>query len=94
MGESHDKKIIEDRADKYGDPKDFFPRWGEMCQILKTHAVQGQKELNQGHLQALEMVLLKALRSAWNPQLHDNYCDMRNYGSIAEMQVKLDSKGR
>lgn len=94
MGESNDKKIIEDRANKYGDPKDFFPRWGEMCQILKTHAVQGQKELNQGHLQALEMVLLKALRSAWNPQLHDNYCDLRNYGSIAEMQVKLDSKGR
>lgn len=87
----NDKKIIEDRAKKYGDPKDFFPRYGQMCQILRTHAAQGQKEkLNNGHLQALEMVLLKALRSAWNPQTPDNYPDMRNYGAIAEMQVKLD----
>jgi hypothetical protein len=94
MGESNDKKIIQDRADKYGDPKDFFNRYGQMCEILRVHAVQGQKEVNQAHLQALEMVLLKALRSAWNPQTRDNYCDLRNYGSIAEMQVKLDTRGR
>tara|TARA_Y100001963_G_C6769673_1_gene444191 strand:+ start:1794 stop:2078 length:285 start_codon:yes stop_codon:yes gene_type:complete len=94
MGEKNDRKIIQDRAEKYGDPKDFFPRYGQMCEILRVHAVQGQKEVNQAHLQALEMVLLKALRSAWNPQTSDNYCDLRNYGSIAEMQVTLEVKGR
>ena len=91
----NDKKIIEDWASKYGDPKDFFPRYGQMCEILRTHAVQGQKDkLNVAHLKGLEMVLLKCLRSAWNPSTEDNFPDLRNYGSIAEMQVELDVRSK
>jgi len=40
------------------------------------------------------MVLLKCLRSAWNPSTQDNFPDLRNYGSIAEMQVELDVRSK
>ena len=41
---------------------------------------------------AMKFVLLKVLRSTWNPNVEDNYCDARNYISIAEKCVNEKNK--
>jgi len=33
---------------------------------------------------------LKVVRSTWNPTMDDNYCDGRNYFTIAEMMGAED----
>ena len=83
-----DQEIIEDRAKKYGEPTTFFEAHGIMCQVLTCYAKSGQGDINHAHLASLKMVLLKVLRSAWNPEGEDNYCDARNYITIAEMCAK------
>ena len=80
-----DKEILEDRQDKYGPPELFFGIFGEMARLLDRYAeASGQEYINEAHLSAMKMVLLKVLRSTWNPTVEDNYCDARNYISIAE----------
>jgi len=80
-----DKEILEDRQDKYGPPELFFGTFGEMARLLDRYAeASGQEYINEAHLSAMKMVLLKVLRSTWNPTVEDNYCDARNYISIAE----------
>lgn len=87
-----DLEILKDRRSKYGPPELFFETYGEMCRLLDRYAeASGQDTVNDGHLMALKMVLLKVLRSTWNPAIDDNYCDGRNYFTIAEMMGADDS---
>ena len=80
-----DEEILEDREDKYGPPDLFFSTFGSMCRMLDCYAeASGQDTIDEGHLHAMKMVLLKVIRSTWNPAVQDNYCDARNYISIAE----------
>lgn len=84
-----DEEIMEDRQKKYGPPELFFKNYGEMCRILDTYAeASGQEVIDESHLSAMKFVLLKVLRSTWDPNVEDNYCDARNYISIAEGCVK------
>ena len=80
-----DLEIIKDREGKYGPPPEFFERYGQICEILDGYANHNNSTPNAGHLAALKMVALKMLLSAWNPGVEDNYCDGRNYFTIAEM---------
>ena len=81
-----DGKIIEDRQDKYGPPVEFFEAHARLCSIVDEYqSLNENKHKNDPHTKVLEMVLLKVLRSAWNPSVEDNYCDARNYLTIAEM---------
>jgi len=80
-----DEEILFDRQGKYGPPTKFFETYGEMCRLLTQYAEDSNQEtINAGHLEALRFVLMKVLRSTWNPDIEDNYCDARNYISIAE----------
>ena len=80
-----DKEILEDRQSRYGDPVLCFSAWGEMCRILDAYAENSNQDpINEAHLSALKMVLLKTVRSVWSPDLEDNYKDGRNYLTIAE----------
>jgi len=84
-----DEEILKDREEKYGSPDLFFSTYGSMCRLLDCYAeASSQDPIDEGHLSALKMVLLKILRSTWNPEVEDNYCDARNYISIAEMVTK------
>jgi hypothetical protein len=78
-----DEEIMEDRQKKYGPPKRCFETWAIMCEELNKYAKESGN-INLPHLYALKMDLLKIVRSAWNPNTEDNYCDARNYISIAE----------
>jgi hypothetical protein len=80
----NDKEILKDREAKYGKPREFFKAYGAMCEILDRYACMGQGEANYAHLSAMKMVILKVLRSVWNPGLKDNFADARNYITIAE----------
>ena len=80
-----DDEILKDRESRYGPPELFFKNYGEMCRILDLYAeASDQDRINESHLSAMKLVLLKVLRSTWNPYVGDNYCDARNYISIAE----------
>ena len=80
-----DEEILKDREEKYGSPDVFFKTYGDMCRLLDSYAeASSQDPIDEGHLSALKMVLLKVLRSVWNPDVEDNYPDARNYISIAE----------
>ena len=84
-----DDEILVDRQSKYGPPKLFFKTYGEMCRLLDEYSVSSNQEtINDAHLAALKMVILKVLRSTWNPNLEDNYKDGRNYITIAEECAK------
>ena len=86
-----DLEILEDRRSKYGPPELFFETYGEMCRLLDRYAeASDQESVNNGHLMALKMVILKVVRSTWNPTMDDNYCDGRNYFTIAEMMGAED----
>lgn len=79
-----DAEILFDRQGKYGPPKLFFKTYGEMCRLIEQYSVSSSQEtINDAHLEALKMVLLKILRSTWNPSILDNYADARNYITIA-----------
>ena len=55
-----------------------------MCRLIEQYSVSSSQEtINDAHLEALKMVLLKILRSTWNPSVLDNYADARNYITIA-----------
>jgi len=82
-----DDEILVDRQSKYGPPKLFFKTYGGMCRLLEQYSdssSSNQETINDAHLAALKMVILKVLRSTWNPILEDNYKDGRNYLTIAE----------
>ena len=84
-----DEEILKDREEKYGSPDLFFSTYGSMCRMLDCYAeASSQDPIDEAHLSAMKMVLLKVLRSVWNPEVEDNYCDARNYISIAEDCVK------
>ena len=72
-----DDEILIDRQSKYGPPKLFFKTYGEMCRLLDEYSSSSNQE-----------TILKVLRSAWNPNLEDNYKDGRNYITIAEECAK------
>jgi len=76
-----DLETLKDREEKYGKPSEFFKAYGAMCEILDRYAA-GKGEPNYAHLSAMKMVILKVLRSAWNPGLQDNFVDARNYVTI------------
>jgi hypothetical protein len=89
-----DEDILKDREGKYGPPELFFEVYGRMTRTLDEYAeASGQELVNEGHLCAMKMVLLKVLRSTWNPAVEDNYCDGRNYFSIAELCSKDSKEG-
>ena len=89
-----DEEIMEDRMKKYGPPRLFFQTYGQMCQLLDIFAeASGQESINEGHLAALKQVLLKVLRSTWDPNHLDNYCDARNYISISEKCI-IENQGK
>ena len=94
LASKKDSEIIEDRVEKYGHHQEFFETYGQMCELVGNYASMKGKIPNAGHLSALNMVLLKVLRSAWSPSLADNYCDGRNYFSIAEAQVISSSSAK
>ena len=94
MANKKDSEIIEDRIEKYGHHLDFFETYGQMCELVGNYASMNGKIPNAGHISALNMVLLKVLRSAWSPSLADNYCDARNYISIAEGQAISSPSGK
>ena len=94
MANKKDSEIIEDRIEKYGHHQDFFETYGQMCELVGNYASMNGKVVNAGHISALNMVLLKVLRSAWSPSLADNYCDGRNYFSIAEAQAISSSSAK
>lgn len=88
-----DEEILKDREEKYGSPDLFFSTYGSMCRLLDCYAEESYNStINVGHISAMKMVLLKVLRSVWNPELEDNYCDARNYISIAEKCVNEKNK--
>ena len=81
-----DEEILFDRQGKYGPPDLFFKTYGEMCRMLDEYAeASSQETVNDAHLTALKMVLLKVLRSTWNPGMADNYADGRNYFTISQV---------
>ena len=78
-----DEEILFDRQEKYGPAMRCFETWSAMCEELNRYAKESPNT-NIPHLYALKMDLLKIVRSVWNPEIEDNYCDARNYISIAE----------
>ena len=82
-----DEQILEDRESKYGPPERCFEIWATMCETLNQYAKESGN-INLAHLYALKMDLLKIVRSAWNPNIEDNYKDGRNYLTIAEICSK------
>ncbi len=85
-----DDEILKDRESKYGPPEMFFKTYGEMSKLLDLYAeASNQDKINESHLSAMKLVLLKVLRSTWNPYVDDNYCDARNYISIAEQCANI-----
>ena len=80
-----DSEILKDRESKYGKRTEFFDTWGKMCVLMRLYAESSSREtIDEAHYHAMTMVLLKVLRSAFNPDLEDNYKDARNYITIAE----------
>jgi hypothetical protein len=77
-----DEEIIKDRANKYGPARRCFETWTIMCETLNRYAKESPNT-DLVHLYALKMALLKIVRSAWNPNIEDNYKDGRNYLTIA-----------
>ena len=85
MSKMTDEEILFDRQEKYGPPELFFETFGKISRLLDRYAeASKQEKINESHLSAMKLVLLKVLRSTWNPTVLDNYCDARNYISIAE----------
>lgn len=86
-----DKEIIKDREKKYGPANSCFNTWSQMCELLRAYHKEAGNT-NTAHLYALNMALLKIVRSAWNPSIGDNYKDGRNYITIAKdaSEVKHD----
>lgn len=90
-----DKEIIEDRQKKYGPPDSYFEIYAVICKAFDEYALKGQKDqINYGHLTLIKIVLLKLLRSVWNPELSDNYCDARNYITFAENLSKKSKNSK
>ena len=55
-----DEEILKDREEKYGSPDVFFKTYGDMCRLLDSYAeASSQDPIDEGHLSALKMVLLK-----------------------------------
>ena len=78
-----EEQILEDRESKYGPPVRCFETWATMCETLNQYAKESGN-VNLPHLYSLKMDLLKIVRSAWNPNIADNYKDGRNYVTIAK----------
>ena len=91
--EMTDEQILEDRESKYGPPQRCFETWATMCETLNQYAKESGN-VNLAHLYSLKMDLLKIVRSAWNPNIDDNYKDGRNYLTIAEMCAKKGNHGK
>ena len=85
-----DKEIEKDREGKYGPPLKFFRVYQEMCKLLTEYSELSKHDKPDGHLEVLRFVLLKVLRSSWNPGVEDNYCDARNYINFAERFTKTE----
>ena len=85
--EMSDEEILKDRESKYGPPKRCLETWATMCETLNQYAKESGN-VNIAHLYSLKMNLLKIVRSAWNPNIEDNYKDGRNYLTIAEICVQ------
>ena len=89
--QKEDNKVLNERAEKYGDPKDAFEAYGAMCEIMHRFSLTSPNPNSLAHISALRMVLLKILRAVYTPSHSDNYIDARNYLTIAELCVSGDS---
>ena len=84
-----DAEIMRDRAKEYGPVKSQMAVIGTIQMELSKYCL----ERNEGkpapkalaHLAALNLAVTKMVRSVSNREHEDNYCDGRNYLSIAEM---------
>ena len=70
--------ILKERAEQWGDPLETHARIAKAWSAIFNHDITG-------HQVALAMEVMKAVRSAINPDEWDNYPDMKNYAEIAEM---------
>lgn len=90
-----DKTIMAARAKIYGPVNEQFETIGEIWKSMNLYfqKLNEGNELNStawGHLSALDMVIVKMVRSIANPYIEDNYIDARNYITIAENIAKKD----
>jgi hypothetical protein len=85
----NDKKILEERGEKYGA---MGPMWETIGAIqyenykFFRNKVKGREPTARelGHLAALNMNVVKMVRSIHDPSELDNGVDGRNYWTIAE----------
>ena len=83
-----DSQIMEARAKQYGPVKSQMETIGVIQMELSKYCL----ERNEGkpsrealaHLAAMNMAAVKLIRAIGNPGHVDNYCDGRNYLTIAE----------
>ena len=83
-----DSEIMETRAKQYGPVKSQMETTGVIQMELFRYCLE--RNNNQpspwalGHLAAMNMAAVKLVRAIGNPGHVDNYCDGRNYLTIAE----------
>ena len=86
--QSTDKQVMETRAKQYGPVKSQMETIGVIQMELFRYCLE--RNNNQpsswalGHLAAMNMAAVKLVRAISNPGHGDNYCDGRNYLTIAE----------
>jgi len=90
-----DKEVMIERAKIYGPVNEQFETIGEIWKSMNLYfqKLNDGNDLNAsawGHLSALDMVIVKMVRSIANPYIADNYIDARNYLTIAENIAKKD----
>lgn len=93
MSQEIDEKIMDARAKIYGPVNEQFETIGEIWKLMNLYfqKLNEGNNLNAtawGHLSALDMVIVKMIRSIANPYITDNYIDARNYITIAENIAK------
>jgi len=91
-----DEEILEERGKKYGHIPPMWETIGQMQFILSQFAFTSQFDRGDdvldskraAHLAAMNMVIVKIVRSVYDPEHIDNYQDGRNYLTIGDEVMK------
>lgn len=90
-----DDEVMRDRAAQYGPAQEMWERIGSiqwhLAEFMIARCVDNDKDptvADKAHLAAMNMNVVKMVRSVYDPNHADNYLDGRNYWTIAEMVGK------
>ena len=93
-----DKEVLKQRGEQYGPMAPMWEsigamQWENFKFLLQKSKGQDPAPAELGHLAALNMTVVKMVRSIQDRAHNDNYVDGRNYQTIADIVLSPGARG-